>query len=156
ISADPLFGEDGRFLGYRGTGRDITPQIHAERSLIEAKEAAEAANLAKSQFLANISHELRTPLNAIIGFSEMMEQGFAGPVRSKQREYISLVLQSGRHLLNIINDILDLARADAGKFELCEQDGVDLGDVISVCFSLMKHRAVSGGVRLVVDTGKRL
>src|SRR5579864_452077 len=106
ISADPLFSADGGFLGYRGTGRDISAQVRAESSLREAKEAAEAANLAKSQFLANISHELRTPLNAIIGFSEMVEQGLAGPVGPKQREYSSLVLQSGRHLLKVINDIL--------------------------------------------------
>jgi PAS domain S-box-containing protein len=156
ISGDPLFDAAGRFLGYRGTGRDITPQIRAENSLREAKESAEAANLAKSQFLANISHELRTPLNAIIGFSEMVEQGLAGPVQPKQLEYTSLVLQSGRHLLQVINDILDLARADAGKFELCEEDGVDLRDVIGACVSLTKHRADAAGVRLSTKIGARL
>jgi PAS domain S-box-containing protein len=156
INGDPLFGADGQFLGYRGTGRDITAQVRSERSLREAKEAAEGANLAKSQFLANISHELRTPLNAIIGFSEMVEQGLAGPVGPKQREYSSLVLQSGRHLLKVINDILDLARADAGKFELCEEDGVDLHDIIGACVSLTKHRADAGGVQLSAEIVEQL
>jgi PAS domain S-box-containing protein len=156
ISADPLFTADGRFLGYRGTGRDITEQVRSEQSLREAKDAAEAASLAKSQFLANISHELRTPLNAIIGFSEMVEQGMAGPVGPKQREYTSLVLQSGRHLLKVINDILDLARADAGKFELYEEDGVDMREVVGTCVSLTKHRAVAVQVQLSAEIGEHL
>jgi signal transduction histidine kinase len=155
-SAPTRYSADGRFLGYRGTGRDITAQVHAERSLREAKDAAEAANLAKSQFLANTSHELRTPLNAIIGFSEMVEQGLAGPVRPKQREYTSLVLQSGRHLLKVINDILDLARADVGKFELCEEDGVDLRDVIVTSISLTKHRAQNREVILSTEIAEGL
>src|SRR6185437_15917140 len=101
ISGDPLFDDGGNFLGYRGTGRDVTQQIRSESSMRAAKEAAEAANLAKSQFLANISHELRTPLNAIIGFSEMVQQGIAGPIEPQQREYMGLVLQSGQHLLSV-------------------------------------------------------
>jgi PAS domain S-box-containing protein len=156
VSGTPLFDPSGRFLGYRGTARDITRQVEAERSLREAKDAAETANLAKSQFLANISHELRTPLNAIIGFSEMVEQGLAGPVLPKQREYTSLVLQSGRHLLKVINDILDLARADAGKFELCEEDGVDLHDVILTSISLTKHRAQNREVILSTEIAEGL
>ncbi len=155
-SGTPLFDDAGRFVGYRGTARDITQQVRAERELRQAKEDAEAANLAKSQFLANISHELRTPLNAIIGFSEMVEQGLAGPVGPKQREYSSLVLQSGRHLLKVINDILDLARADAGKFELHEEVGVDLRNVIGTCLSLTKHRADASEVQLLTEIHKQL
>ena len=148
ISGDPVFDAKGRFRGYRGTGRDISPQIAAERALREAKEAAEAANIAKSQFLANVSHELRTPLNAIIGFSEMVEQGLAGPVQPKQREYTRLIHRSGRHLLEVINDILDLARVDAGKFELHEDDDVDLRQIVEACVTLTRHRAEIGRLNM--------
>ena len=141
VSGDPFFDPSGRFLGYRGTARDITKQVLAERSLRAAKDAAEAANLAKSQFLANISHELRTPLNAILGFSEMLERGLAGPVEPKQQEYAGLVHQSGQHLLNIINDILDLAHVDSGRFELREEGRVDPRRIIDACVSLMSDRA---------------
>lgn len=148
ISGDPLFDPKGRFLGYRGIGRDVSPQIRVEQVLRDAKEAAETANVAKSQFLANISHELRTPLNAVIGFSEMLEGGLAGPVEHKQKEYISLVLQSGRHLLKVINDILDLARADSGKFELREEEGVAIAEIAEACVALMHHNAAGRGVAL--------
>ncbi len=153
ISGDPLFDDDGNFLGYRGTGRDVTQQTHAESSMREAKEAAEAANLAKSQFLANISHELRTPLNAIIGFSEMIEHGLAGPIQPQQREYMGLVVQSGQHLLSVINDILDLARADSGKFELCDEAGVDLGQIAADAIALIRHKSEAGGVFLSSTVG---
>jgi PAS domain S-box-containing protein len=150
VSGDPFFDSSGRFLGYQGTARDITKQVLAERSLRDAKDAAEAANLAKSQFLANISHELRTPLNAILGFSEMLGRGLAGPVQAKQEEYAGLVHQSGEHLLNIINDILDLAHVDSGKFELHEESGVDPRRIIDACVCLMRDRA--NGAALCLST----
>ncbi len=121
-------------MGYRGTARDITKQVLAERSLRAAHDAAEAANLANSQFLANISHELRTALNAILGYSEMPGRGLAGPVQPNQEEYEGLVNESGQHLLNIINDILDLAHVDSGKFELREEGGVDPRRIIDAAF----------------------
>jgi len=146
--AELVFDDEGRPLRWVAMRHDITEQLRAERSLREAKDAAEAANLAKSQFVANISHELRTPLNAIIGFSEMIEQGLARPTQAKQREYTAAVLQSGRYLLNIINDILDLARADSGKFELYEEAGIAAGEIVDACLTLTRHRAVSRSVML--------
>jgi PAS domain S-box-containing protein len=108
----------GRPLFLLGIGEDITERKRAEAALEAAKEAAERANLAKSDFLAKMSHELRTPLNSIIGFSEILEDESVGPLTDKQRRYISNVLVSGRNLLQLINDILDLSKVEAGRMEL--------------------------------------
>jgi PAS domain S-box-containing protein len=156
VSGDPFFDRASRFLGYRGTARDITEKVLAERSLRAAKETAEVANLAKSQFLANTSHELRTPLNAIIGFSEMMVMGMVGPLRRKQKEYTGLIQQSGQHLLNVINDILDLAHVDSGKFELHEESDIDARSIVEACVSLLKDRAKAGGLSLSTEIGADL
>ncbi|HEY1798069.1 MAG TPA: ATP-binding protein [Stellaceae bacterium] len=151
VSGKPIFGADGHFLGYRGTVRDITREMANERTLVAAKSAAEAANLAKSQFLANMSHELRTPLNAVIGFSEMMLHGLAGVLVPQQQEYSRLIRQSGQHLLNVINEILDLARVDAGKLELREEAHVDPRQVIDSCIRLVNARANCEMPCLAVD-----
>ncbi len=151
ISGNPIFDASGRFLGYRGTTRDVTEEILAERGLREAKTAAEAANRAKSQFLANMSHELRTPLNAVLGFSEMLAQRLVGPLGEKQVEYVDIIYRSGSHLHDIINDILDLAKVDAGKLDLNLEDGVDSCAIINTCVALMKERANAGELRLSVN-----
>jgi len=102
-----------------------------QERLIVAKEVAEAANRSKSVFLANMSHELRTPLNAIIGFSGMINARMFGPLADKYVEYASIIGASGRHLLAIINDILDTAIADADKLSLVEQQ-VDLAEIVGL------------------------
>ena len=150
VSGNPFFDEAGRFLGYRGTARDITEKVLAERAVHEAKAAAEAANLAKSQFLANMSHELRTPLNAILGFSEVLENGIGGPLQSRQSEYVGLIRQSGEHLLQLINEILDLARIDAGKLDLREEV-LDPGRFLDGVLALVKDRASAGLLTISVD-----
>jgi PAS domain S-box-containing protein len=151
ISGNPIFDGSGRFLGYRGTTRDVTEEILAERGLREAKTAAEAANRAKSQFLANMSHELRTPLNAVLGFSEMLAQRLVGPLGEKQVEYVDIIYRSGSHLHDIINDILDLAKVDAGKLDLNLEDGIDPCAIVNSCVTLMQERVHTGGLRLSVD-----
>jgi PAS domain S-box-containing protein len=156
ISGDPLFDAAGRFVGYRGTGRDITEQVQAETVLRETKEAAEAANLAKSQFLANMSHELRTPLNAIIGFSESLELGVRGPMQPEQAEYVGIIRQSGEHLHDVINDILDLAKVDAGKFELREEEGIDPRSIVEGTVTLMRSHATAAGITISTDIEKQL
>jgi PAS domain S-box-containing protein len=148
VSGNPLLDNAGRFLGYRGTARDITEKVLAERDVQRA--AAEAANLAKSQFLINMSHELRTPLNAILGFSEVLENGTAGPLQSRQAEYVGLIRESSDHLSHVINEVLDLARIDAGNLELNEEV-LEPGELVENTIALVRDRAAAGLLELAVD-----
>jgi signal transduction histidine kinase len=111
-----------------------------QERLIAAKEAAEAANRAKSEFLANMSHELRTPLNAIIGFSGMMSDRMFGPLNARYLDYANIIGSSGKHLLAIITDILDLAQADAAKLMLAEER-VNLSEVVELGSSIVQDLA---------------
>lgn len=117
----------------------------------EARRRAEAANKAKSRFLATMSHELRTPLNAIMGFSEVMEKELLGPIGSDTyRDYARNIYSSGNHLLHIINEILDLSRIEAGRYELHE-DTMRLTDVAEDCERLLKIRADAKGLQFVEE-----
>jgi signal transduction histidine kinase len=120
----------------------------AREEAIVAKDAAEKANRMKSMFLATMSHELRTPLNAVIGFSQLMEDETFGPLGSpRYHEYTGLVQKAGRHLLDLINDILDMSKIEAGKFEL-NREQIDVRQIITECTSLMRERAKRGGITL--------
>jgi signal transduction histidine kinase len=147
ISGEPMFDAAGVFLGYRGTGRDITAQIGGEDALKLAKDAAEAASRTKSQILATVSHELRTPLNAIIGFSEVISQALMGPVDPRYREYANDIHKAGTHLLTLINDVLDLSKIEVGQLKLHER-AVDLAQLISGCHRLVAERARESLVRI--------
>jgi PAS domain S-box-containing protein len=128
--------------------RDITQRRQQAEELRASKEAAEIANRAKSEFLANISHELRTPLNAIIGFSEVIRGELFGPVGvARYREYAQDIHASGEHLLAIINDLLDLSKLEAGKYELHE-GRVDLARAVADCRRIVAERAVEAGIEL--------
>ena len=148
VSGNPLLDDAGRFLGYRGTARDITEKILRERAVQRA--AAEAANLAKSRFLTNMGHELRTPLNAILGFSEVLENGTAGPLQSRQAEYVGLIRESSDHISHVINELLDLARIDAGNLELNEEV-LEPRELVENAVALVRDRAAAGLLRLAVD-----
>jgi len=112
----------------------------------------EAASRHKSEFLANMSHELRTPLNAIIGFSEVLAQGMFGDINEKQTEYLHDILESGRHLLSLINDILDLSKIEAGRMEL-ELTDFNVPQAIQNVLTLVRERALRRGIALqhVID-----
>jgi signal transduction histidine kinase len=114
---------------------------------LAAKELAERSNRTKSEFLANMSHELRTPLNAIIGFSEMIGTEVLGPGLPRYREYATDIHGAGKHLLSLINDILDLSKAEAGKLDL-HVEAVDLTGLIEECARLMQGRATEQKVRM--------
>ncbi|HLY05642.1 MAG TPA: ATP-binding protein [Rhizomicrobium sp.] len=115
-----------------------------------AKQSAEAANRVKSEFLAHMSHELRTPLNAIIGFSDMMLQGIFGPLEKRYGEYVRDINKSGLHLLEVISDILDMSKIEAGKFVLHMED-VDLAGLIGDCTALMRFAVEERQILLSTD-----
>jgi len=120
--------------------------------IADKSQQLEAASQHKSEFLANMSHELRTPLNAIIGFSEVLAQGMFGGINDKQTEYLHDILESGRHLLSLINDILDLSKIEAGRMDL-ELSEFDLPQAIQNALTLVRERALRRGIALhhVID-----
>ena len=133
------------------TIRDVTERKNMVRNLRRAKEDADSANKAKSSFLANMSHELRTPLNAIIGFSELMKNHTFGAINNpKYEEYLADIHFSARHLLDIINDVLDMSKIEAGKVNLIESD-VALHDVLESVMRIMGDRAHAASVKLEFD-----
>ena len=131
-----------------GVIRDITAWKETEAALIASKTEAEAAARTKSEFLANMSHELRTPLNAIIGFSELLDSEFFGSLNDRQKACIRDIQESGNHLLDIINAVLDMAKIEAGRYELSEEVVV-LPDVLESCLTMIREQASSGGIALV-------
>ncbi len=151
ISGKPVFDEERQFKGYRGTGTNITSEVEAQTELRQAKEEAEIASRSKSTFLANMSHELRTPLNAIIGFSDLMNRGVSGPIENERhQEYVRDIYGAGEHLLSIINEILDLAKVEAGNSPLNE-DGIDVREVMQSVRSLIIERAQENEIELEVE-----
>jgi signal transduction histidine kinase len=129
--------------------RDGRHRIQLRRLEVE-NVALVAASRHKSEFLSTMSHELRTPLNAIIGFSEVLNDGLVGPLADQQREFVGIVLGSGKHLLSLINDILDLAKVEAGQMTL-DLEPVELSSLLANSVSILKEKAAKGRVRLVVD-----
>jgi len=156
ISGKPVFDRAGNFNGYRGTGRDITAQSLAEQARDEAWREAEQANKAKSEFLATMSHEFRTPLNAILGFSEMMRTQIFGPLGSdKYLDYADDISHSGDHMLELVNDVLDIAAIEAGKRSF-EMEDIIIGDLIKDTSRTVQKAANDGDIELVMEVPEDL
>ena len=130
-----------------GIIRDITYRKKAEEALVDARITAESANRTKSEFLANMSHELRTPLNSIIGFSDMLLEKTTGDLNEKQIKYLRNISTSGRHLLTLINDILDLSKVDAGKMQI-SYENCSINEVYTDIKNTLSNFAISKSITL--------
>lgn len=138
----------GKSLHYEGIVKDISVQKQTEAELQQAKKAAEAANLAKSNFIANMSHELRSPLNAILGFTQLMRR--SPTLHAEHRESVSIISHSGEHLLTLINNVLDLSKIEAGQTTLNEKN-FDLYQLINDVEDMFCLKASDQGLQLLFE-----
>jgi len=155
VSGEPVTDTDGGFLGYRGVGRNVTAEVRGEQELKAAKAAAEDANQAKSDFLSNMSHELRTPLGAILGFGQLLEEDAAALPSALHRQWVNSIVRAGWHLLGLVNEVLDLARIEAGRIEL-SLDGVSIDDLVDECRGEIAAVAAKREIKITAETGETL
>ncbi|KKG16894.1 hypothetical protein EO98_02990 [Methanosarcina sp. 2.H.T.1A.6] len=148
LSANLLLDKNGREIGIMGSFVDITQRKKTEAALNEAKLNAEAANRSKSEFLATVSHELRTPLNAVIGFSDLLLSQVFGPLNEKQLKHVNNISKSGKHLLRLINDILDLSKVEAGMTEL-NLENLSLQEVVEEIKTMLIPRSAQKNIRIM-------
>ncbi len=145
----PRLAADGSFDGYIVYGWDVTERKATEAALRAAKEEAERANRAKSDFLSRMSHELRTPLNAVLGFAQLLQSDADDPLSARQQARVHELMRGGRHLLSLINEVLDLARIEAGALQL-QLGPVDLQPLVDDCLPLVQAMAAARGITLRV------
>ena len=138
-------------VGVLAGTRDISQRKTQEAELLGARDEAESASRAKSQFLANMSHELRTPLNAVIGFSEILNRELFGAMgEQRYRDYARLIHESGEHLLHVVNDILDMSKIEAGKFNIVKEP-FDVASLVRSCTDIMRHAADKKRIAVSVE-----
>ncbi|OGU16847.1 MAG: hypothetical protein A2076_00350 [Geobacteraceae bacterium GWC2_53_11] len=157
FNATTFYDRDRKLQGVFAAARDVTERKRLDQVLQEknvelenARAVAEKTNLTKSDFLANMSHELRTPLNSIIGFSEVLQDQMFGPINEKQQEYVNNILTSGRHLLSLINDILDLSKVESGNMNL-ELTVFLLRELLAASMILLREKALKSRIELRLD-----
>ena len=149
-NASTFHDRDRKLQGVFAAARDMTELKVFEQTLQQKNIELEDASRMKSEFLANMSHELRTPLNAIIGFSEVLGDGLMGDMTDQQRGYIGDIFKSGKHLLSLINDILDLSKVEAGKM-LLDLEAVQLSPLFANSLSIIRGKAATRHITLVMD-----
>ena len=150
----PMRGAHGaglKRLSIVAVTRDISDRKNQEAELVRTRDEADSANRIKTQFLANMSHELRTPLNSIMGFSEILNRELFGSLgEGRYRDYAHLIHESGEHLLNVVNDILDISKIETGKFKIVKEP-VDLASLVESCCDVMRHTAEQKQLTLMVE-----
>lgn len=152
----PVFDKNKKLIAIGTIGTDMTERKAVEQHLRAAKETAEFANRAKSDFLAHMSHELRTPLNAVIGFSQlMMTETFGKLGHQNYHDYAKDIFGAGNHLLNVISDILDISKVEAGELDL-DIDDVDIGLLMASSFKMMRSRADNAELTLALKLPRNL
>jgi signal transduction histidine kinase/FixJ family two-component response regulator len=154
VQAIPVTGEDGTILGILETCREITERKIAEK-LLQKIKLAEVSSSTKSEFLANISHELRTPLNSIIGFSDMLHEQMYGNLNEKQLRVVGNISKSGKQLLNLINDILDISKIEAGKMEL-NYKNFELFNKLNMIRNLLSPIAERKNIQIEINIDDKL
>ncbi len=154
-NATTFHDRDRRLQGVFAAARDMTELKRFEQKLQQKNVELEDASRMKSEFLANMSHELRTPLNAIIGFSEVLRDGMLGEMTDQQRGFISDIYGSGKHLLSLINDILDLSKVEAGKMTL-DLESVHVASIFANSLSIIREKAAARHIRVKMEAPKEL
>ncbi len=154
-NATTFHDRDRVLQGVFAAARDVTELKLFEQRLQQKNVELEEASRMKSEFLANMSHELRTPLNAIIGFSEVLVDGLLGEMTDQQRGFIGDIFSSGKHLLSLINDILDLSKVEAGKMTL-DLEPVHVSSIFANSLSIIREKAAARDIRLVMDAPEEL
>jgi PAS domain S-box-containing protein len=154
-NATTFHDRDRKLQGVFAAARDMTELKRFEQTLQQKNVELEDASRMKSEFLANMSHELRTPLNAIIGFSEVLGDGLLGDMTEQQRGFIGDIFSSGKHLLSLINDILDLSKVEAGKMML-DLEPVQVSSLFANSLSIIREKAATRRVKLTMDVAKEL